>query len=417
MGDAEITEHQIAKCQACGSGDLETVLDLGYQPLCNEFLPKDEAVRPQLFYPLCLLHCSRCLLVQLNYVIPTEQAFGDQYTYLTGSSRTLVEFYSRLAHKLVDKLNLTPGDVVVEIGSNDGTFLKAFQSLGMEVLGIEGAKKSAAVATENGIPTLDGFFGKGTAAAIKDYLPKGRKIRLIAAMSVLAHTDNINDFLPEVRSLMEPDTVFISQSHWLVELIRKVEFGTIYHEHLRYYTLGSLVHLFESHNLTIHDAEVTEFYGGSILAYASEHPGPRSERFLSLLEEEEQINIVQALKDMKQVLLSNKARLLNLLVDMKMSGKSVAGIGAPMKASTLLNFYGITSDLVEYIGEVNELKVGTVVPGVHIPVVHEDVLFREQPDYAILLSWNMANDIIPKYRSMGYKGKIILPVPQLEVIE
>jgi SAM-dependent methyltransferase len=353
----------------------------------------------------------------LDYVIPTEYAFGDQYTYVTGSSNSLVNYYSDLAARLVKKYDLQPGDAVVEIGSNDGTLLKAFQSHGLEVLGIEGAAKSAALALEAGVPTLVQFFGKGTERLVRNTLPNEAKIRLIFAMNVLAHTDNINDFLPEVGALMEPDTVFVSQSHWLVELVRKFEFDTIYHEHLRYYTVGSLMRLFETHGLSMADVEINDFYGGSILCYAAKGPSAQSNGLRSVLKQEEELDVVQSLKDMKRVLLSNRARLCNLLVDLKESGNRIVGIGAPMKASTLLNFYGITPDLVEYIAEVNPLKVGTVVPGVRIPVVHEEVLFRDQPDYALLLTWNMAKDIVPKLRSLGYQGKFIIPVPELEVIE
>ena len=287
----------------------------------------------------------------------------------------------------------------------------------MRVLGIEGAKHALEAATANGVPTLDRFFGKGIAAAIKDRLPKYGRVRLIVAMNVLAHTDNINDFLPEVVGLMEADTVFVSSSHWLVALVQKFEFDTIYHEHLRYYTLKSLMQLFQRHRLGMVDAEITDFYGGSILGYAVKDANGQSERLLSILEQERQVDIIGSLKSMKQVLLNNKARLIGLLVELKRDGKRTVGIGAPMKASTLLNFYGVTSDLVDYLAEVNPLKVGTVVPGVRIPVVHEDVLLRDPPDYAIVLAWNMAGDIIPKYRSLGYSGKFILPVPKLEVIE
>lgn len=370
-----------------------------------------------MYYPLCLVHCPKCSLIQLDYVIPTEYAFGDQYTYVTGSSNSLVNYYAELAARLVRKYGLQPGDSVVEIGSNDGTLLKAFQSHGLEVLGIEGAEKSAALALEAGVPTLVQFFGKGTAEQVKETLPKNSRIRLVFAMNVLAHTDNINDFLPEVRALMEPDTVFISQSHWLVELVRKFEFDTIYHEHLRYYTVGSLMRLFERHGLSVNDVEVTDFYGGSILCYAVRGQSSQSNELISVLKQEEDLDVLQSLTEMKKVLLRNRARLCSLLVDLKESGKRTVGIGAPMKASTLLNFYGITPDLVEYIAEVNPLKIGTVVPGVRIPVVHEDVLFQDQPDYAILLTWNMAKDIIPKLRSLGYRGKFIMPVPDLEVID
>jgi SAM-dependent methyltransferase len=404
------------KCQSCGTAELERVLDLGYQPLCNEFLPIGDASQPQTYYPLCLAYCHQCTLVQLDYVIPTEYAFGDQYTYLTGSSRSLVSYFSDLAKKLVDRFGLQPGDAVVEIGANDGTFLKAFQELGMNVLGIEGAKQSSSIAVANGVPVIENFFGKGTAAEIKKRLPEGAKIRLVLGMNVLAHTDNINEFLPEVVQLMEPGATFVSQSHWLIALIQKFEFDTIYHEHLRYYTLGSLMNLFQRHGLNINDAETNDFYGGSILVYASPGSDSRTDGVSSVLAQEEETNVYQSLKDMKQVLLGNKSKLLSLLVDLKASGKRVTGIGAPMKASTLLNFYGVTADLVEYIGEVNELKVGTVVPGVRIPVVDEKIMFQEQPDYAILLSWNMADYLVPKFREMGYLGKFILPVPEVEVV-
>jgi hypothetical protein len=396
---------------------LERLLDLGYQPLCNEFSPVEDAPGPQTFYPLCVCYCHECSLAQLDYIIPTEVAFGDQYTYLTGSSESLIKYYSELALKLVDKFSLHAGDTVIEIGSNDGTFLKAFQTLGLNVLGIDGARKSSDIALTDGIPVIQQFFGQGIAPAVQERLNPGSKVGLILAMNVLAHTADINDFLAGVTQLMEPNTAFVSQSHWLAALTRNFEFDTIYHEHLRYYTLNSLTRLFEKHGLYIEDAEITDFYGGSILAYAGKSASAGSEGVTSILAEEAKADVVQSLRDMKQVLLTNRAHLLNLLSDIRNSGKRVAGIGAPMKASTLLNYYGVTADLVEYLGEVNQLKVGTVVPGVRVPVVHEDVLFQDQPDYALILSWNMADSLMPKFRERGYKGKFILPVPSVEVIE
>ena len=409
-------------CQACGGRDLENVLDLGYQPLCNEFLPGNEPVRPLTFYPLNLCYCHQCTLAQLDYVIPTEFTFGDQFTYLTGASESLVEYFSQLAADLVTRFELKPGDVVVDIGSNDGTFLKGFQALGMEVLGVEGAVQCAEAALSGGVPTLGSFFGKDSAAEVRSHLPEGARVALITAMNVLAHTDNINEFLPQVVDLMDQDTVFVSQSHWLVDLVRKFEFDTIYHEHLRYYTVGSLRNLLSSHGLGIIDVQTSDIYGGSIVVYAKKGSACGAASNLPLLnlpvlEEEEKIDVPGSIKGMKQVLLQNKAKLLNLLVDLMASGKRVIGVGAPMKATTLLNFYGINSDLLEYVAEVNRLKIGTVVPGVRIPVVHEDIVFQDQPDYAMLLTWNMANVIIPNYRRLGYRGKFILPVPQVEVID
>ena len=414
------SKHTQLVCQGCGNVGLERVLDLGHQPLCNEFIPEDEATRPQTYYPLCLCYCHQCKLVQLDYVIPTEVTFGDQYTYLTGSSPSLIKYYDDLAERLHKQLDLNPGDGIVEIGSNDGTFLKAFQRLGMEVLGIEGAKQATALAKEAGVPMIEEFFGTGMAEKVKAKLPAGTNVRLIIGMNVLAHTDNINSFLDEVTKLMGPETTLISQSHWLVALVQKFEFDTIYHEHLRYYTLESLINLFQPHGLNIFDAEITDFYGGSVLSYASQAPAPAPENrppgLKSVLEQEATIDMAEVFTDMSQKLLKNKAELLTLLTDLKLSGKKVVGLGAPMKASTLLNYYGITQDLIEHIGEVNDLKVGTVVPGVRIPVIHESAMFEEEPDYALLLSWNMAEFIIPKIRDLGYKGKFIVPVPELEVI-
>jgi len=415
--DSQSNTHQALKCQVCGLDNLESVLDLGYQPLCNGFSPVSEANRPQVFHPLCLYYCPQCSLVQLGYVLPTRETFGEQYTYLTGSSRSLVDFYDKMAAAFVARFDLGPGDIVVEIGSNDGTFLKSLQSHGLNVLGVEGAERASEVAIEAGIPTLPYFFGKGTSSDVRQHLPPEAEIRLIIAMNVLAHTDNIHDFLPEVAALMGPNTVFASSSHWLIELIRQFAFDTIYHEHLRYYTLNSLMKLFERHGLYITDAEETDFYGGSILGYASRNPESQSSNLKSLMREERQMDVVQSLRAMKLVMLGNKTRLLNLLYELKSTGKRVVGIGAPMKSSTLLNYYGITPDLVEYLAEVNPLKVGTLAPGVGIPVVDEEIFFKEPPDYALLLSWNMAEYIMPKYREMGYKGKFILPVPEPKVIE
>lgn len=393
------------------------MLDLGYQPLCNEFLPADDAPAPQTFYPLCLCYCHECSLAQLDYVIPTEVAFGNQYTYLTGSSESLIKYFTDLAQRLVEQFQLQPGDTVIEIGSNDGTFLKAFQSLGMDVLGIDGANQATDIAVADGVPVIQQFFGKGSAVDVRKRVRPGSKIGLLLAMNVLAHTGKINEFLDETTELMDSDTVLVSQSHWLAALTRNFEFDTIYHEHLRYYTLTSLMNLFERHGLAVVDAEIVEFYGGSVLAFASKSGSGQSEGMKSILAEEADADVVQALRDMNQVLLTNRAELINLLVDIRKSGKRVAGVGAPMKASTLLNFYGVTSDLVEYLGEVNHLKIGTVVPGVRIPVVHEDRMFEEEPEYALMLSWNMADFLIPKFRARGYKGKFILPVPRVEIIE
>lgn len=364
-----------------------------------------------------MVYCKNCSLVQLSYVISTERVFADQYTYLTGTTKSLVEYFDNLANELVRKFGLRKGDIVIDIGSNDGTFLKSFMKLEMNVLGIEGSPKPVAVANANGVKTINNFFGKGISELVIKNLNDSSRVKLITAMNVLAHTDNINDFLEEVKKLMTKDTVFVSQSHYLVKLLENLEFDTVYHEHLRYYTLTSLMKLFSKHNFKIFDAQQSKFYGGSILVYADMNKKPASTNLDSILKFEQGINVKEKFDKMKAMLEKNKLELLQLLFDIKKQGKTAVGIGAPMKASTFLNFYKITPDLLKYLAEVNPLKINTISPGVHIPVVDEEIVFREQPDYALILSWNVADDIIKSYRNKGYRGKFIIPIPSVRIIE
>jgi len=404
-------------CQVCGCSEVQEVLNLGHQPLCNEFKPAHQLNSPEVHYPLTLVYCGNCDLVQLSYVIPTKQVFGDQYTYLTGSTKALVDYYDSLATQLVKGFNLVKGGVVIDIGSNDGTFLRSFKHFGLNVLGIEGSPKPAAVALANGVPTINKFFGKGISDLVKKKVSDPNRIKLITAMNVLAHTDNINEFLDEIKQIMNSETIFVSQSHYLIALLENLQFDTVYHEHLRYYTLRSLIKLFSRNGLAIFDAELVSIYGGSIVVYASlEDEKPVSNRLLTILKREDDIDILKRFQRMKTLILKNKMKLLNLLLRYKKKGKRIVGVGAPMKSSTFLNFYGMTPDLIDYLTEVNQFKIGTLSPGVHIPVVDESLVFREQPDYALILSWNIADQIIESYRRKGFKGKFIIPIPTVRIV-
>ena len=405
-------------CQLCGNTSLEKVMDLGMQPLCNEFFPLDKLNHSQVYYPLELYHCENDGLVQLGYTMPTTQVFGDQYTYLTGSSKTLVDFYNKWAKILVEKLELKPGDTVVEIACNDGTFLEAFQSLGLNVIGIDGASQAVNVAHKKGLNVIQDFFSKGLANEVRNRVPKGSKIRLICGFSVLAHTDGFGDFLAEINSLMTEETTFVSQSHWLRDLVQENEFDTIYHEHLRYFTLASLRAAHSRFGMNLYDATVTEFYGGCIFAYASLDQSLKlSDEAKEILAEEEKLNMVESLKKLNLKLPKRRIEILSFLTELRKDGSKIVGIGAPMKCATFLNYLGIGPELIDYLLEMNPLKVDTAVPGVRIPVFDECLLFEEQPEYAFLFSWNMAKDIIPKLKKKGYKGKFITAIPELKIIE
>lgn len=405
-------------CQICNFGPLERIFDFGYQPLCNRFLPADKINQPQIYYPLCLYYCFRCMLGQLGYILPTSEVFSPDFNYLSGATRSVVRFFAEFAAQAKQRFRLSERDLVLDIGSNDGSLLKEFQKFGIKVLGIEGAPKPAQLAIEAAIPTIVSFFDKGIKRRILEITKPSKIPRLITAFNVLAHTDNIHSFLEEVVELMDEETVFVSQSHYFMNLLRRSEFDTIYHEHLRYYTLTAMVKLFQMHGLTIFDADLNELYGGSLFVCARRHsnPVPASGTFLALKQDEETCDIAKAFEHFRSEACRISMELPKLLSDLRQSGKRVVGIGAPMKSSTLLNLCRITRDLVSYLAEVNPLKVGTYSPGACLPVLHEDVFFRDHPDYALILAWNATEDIVPTFRARGYKGGFILPLPELKVV-
>lgn len=399
-------------CQVCGSDKLKEVLNLGLQPLCCAFKSADQRDKPETFYPLVVMYCEDCDLAQLSYIIPTKEVFAEEYFYLSGTTKSLVAYFINLAKDLVKRFNLQKGDIVIDIGSNDGTFLRAFKDLGMEVLGVDGSIVPADIAIGNGIPTIKQFWGKGMSDVVKEKVSDPKRIKLITAMNVLAHNDCVNDFVEEIRKTMNPDTIFVSQSHYLIRLFEKLQFDTIYHEHLRYYCLRNLLNLYNLHKLHIFDAEVYDIvYGGSLVVYASLDARSQTDGFNKLLSHEQSLDLEEEFEKLRKFVLTNKRELLALILDLKKQGKRIIGAGAPMKCSTFLNFFGITPDLLDYATEVNELKWGTLVPGVHVPVVDENLVFIEQPDYALILAWNIKDQIMENYRKRGFKGKFIIPIP------
>lgn len=398
-------------CQVCGSSNIVEVLNLGYQPLCCSFKrPNNE---PETFYPLVVFHCRDCDLGQLSYVIPQEEVFQEEYFYLSGTTKSLVEYFNNLAKDLVKRFHLKKGDIVIDIGGNDGTFLKPFKEMGMEVLNIDGSVVPANIAIGNGIPTIKEFWDKGMAEKVKEIVSDPKRIKLVTAMNVLAHNDCVNDFVEEIRKIMNPDTVFVTQSHYLIRLFEKLQFDTVYHEHLRYYCLRSLLHLYKRHGLHIFDAEVYDIvYGGSLVVYATLKPQEQTKGFETLLEHERKLDLEEEWKRLSKFVKEKKRELMMLLMDLKKQGKTIIGSGAPMKCSTFLNYFGITPDLLDYATEVNELKWDTIVPGVHIPVRDENLVFSDpQPDYALILAWNIKDQIMANYRKKGFKGKFIIPIP------
>ena len=415
-------EHDLAVgkincCQVCGSTNLQLVVDLGHQAPCDSLLWKHQLDKPEKTYPLRFLVCEDCSLGQIDYAVAPEELFFPDYPYRSGITATLVEKLSKTAASTLTRFKFPENTLVMDIGSNDGTVLSAFKERGMRVLGVE-ATNIAKIANENGIETLQAFFNDQLATKVrKSHGAAGA----ICATNVFAHIASLGSIMRGVSHLLEEGGVFVTESHYLLDLLKTVQYDSIYHEHLRYYTLKSLIVLFDQYNFTVTDVERIDNYGGSIRVFAvkgTEHPVSAAVR--DLLNEEEQAGLygMEVYREFATKLLSARRDLLALVIQAHAEGKKVVGIGCPGRASTLMNFTGLAPDLVPYIAEQStSLKLGLYLPGLHVPIIDEKNMFDEQPDYAIMLSWHYADPIIKKLREKGLKSKIIVPLPELTVLE
>lgn len=404
-------------CQVCGSEKLHLVVDLGHQPPCDSLLWSPQLDDAEKSYPLRFLVCEDCSLGQIDYAVAPEELFFPDYPYRSGITATLVDKLSQTAVSTLSRFKLPENALVMDIGSNDGTVLSAFKERGMKVLGVE-ATNIAKIANENGIETLQAFFNEELASEVHQSYGTAS---VICATNVFAHISGLGSIMRGVSSLLDDGGVFVTESHYLLDLLETNQYDSIYHEHLRYYTLKSLIVLFEQYNFTVTDVERIDNYGGSIRVFAVKGAGREvSAAVTALLEEEEKAGLydLEVYRTFAQRLITAKRDLLTLVVSACSQGKKVVGIGCPGRSSTLMNFTGLAPDLVPYIAEQStSLKLGLFLPGLHVPIIDEKVMFEEQPDYAIMLSWHYADPIIQKLRAKGLKSKIILPLPEVTVIE
>jgi hypothetical protein len=401
----------VRSCQICSGGKLRVIISLGHQPPSDEFLSEEMKDIPYKVYPLDLLFCESCNLVQLGYSVDPSVLFRE-YAYNTGSSAELKKQFSELTSSLAKKYNLSGNDFAVDIGSNDGTLLEGFKSLEIKVLGID-PSSATSLAKQKGIPTLVEFFDESSANRV---IKEHGLAKIITATNVLAHVDKLSSFMKGISLMLAKDGVFISESHHLLNMVTKMQYDQIYHEHLRYYSLKPLMQLFNNYDLDVISVEEVSTHGGSIRVYAA-HKGayPVEKSVLVLLEKEERAGLYdyRTYQTFAGRIVDSKHELLELLLRLKKDGNTVVGIGAPAKGNTLLNYCQIHADLIPYLAEHSSLKIGKFAPGSLIPVVSENRVFEEQPEYGLVLSWNLKDFIIPKLRNKGYNGKFIIPGEKL----
>lgn len=409
------TSSVVENCQICKSSNLKSVLFLGYLPPVNQLHQIGARPKEQPSYPAELLYCPKCNLVQLGLIVDPTVIFPKEYPYTSSTTKILRDNFANLGEEVREMIGLDKDDLVVDIGSNDGTLLSNFK-IHAKVLGIT-PEDIGKLAIEKGIPTILEYFRKDVVDKVKN---KYGKAKIITAANVFAHIEDVNEVLENIKSLLKPDGIFISESHYLFSLIKTIQYDTIYHEHLRYYSLASLNYLMNLHQLEIFHARQIPTHGGSIRVYAAKsglYPVKKSVSAILSKEKNETTDIKNLLRFKDNVVLS-KLELLKLLFDIKKAGKSIFGISAPSRASTLINYVGLDQDILDYVVEVGgSYKIGKYIPGTLIPIVDEKELYSKQPEYALLLSWHIAKELMPKLKSNGFKGSFIIPLPKPKVIK
>lgn len=401
-------------CFICGEKKLYKFLSLGHQPPSDAFLRPEDLLKPEATYPLELCLCESCYLVQLNYAVDPKKLFRD-YVYNTGSNNSLKKSFENLVNNLVKRFNLSASDLAVDIGSNDGTLLSYYLPHKVKILGID-PSSATKLALNNNLPTIVDFFSRKLVAKV---VKKYGQAKIITATNVFAHVEKLDDFVAGVKDLLAADGVFISESGYLLDFIEKLQYDSIYHEHLRYYSLKPLEILFKKFGLEIVDAERGTIHGGTIIVYAAKK-GKRqaSNRVAELISQEENFGLYkkETFINFANSVKKNKLAIQKLVIDLKSQGKNIVGIGAPAKGNTLINYCNLDKEMVDYLAEKSELKIGMFSPGAHIPVIDESRLFKNQPAYALMLAWNIADELIPKLKNKGYRGKFIIPHPEPKII-
>lgn len=416
MADYVSSSHPIESCQICKGGTLKSKLFVGYIPPVNTMPEVGTVPEEQPAFPLELVRCSSCGHVQIGLEVDAEVLFPYSYPYLSGTTRILRENFANLYTETCKVIDLGADDLIIDIGSNDGSLLINFHEGGHRVLGVE-PSKAGEVARERGVDTMTAYFNLNTARQV---IGVQGKAKVMTAANVFAHIAQPHNVVEAILELLDDDGIFISESHYLGDLLETVQYDTIYHEHLRYYHLGSLMTLFEQHGLEIFKVQRIPTHGGSIRVYTA-RKGQREidASVAELLAEEEAKGVINgtALDDFRDRVIQSKLDLHALISPIKKAGEKIYGIGAPSRASTLINYVGIDDGLLDCVLEVSSShKLNKYIPGTRIPVLDEQKLFDDQPEYALLLSWHIADDLIAILKKKGFKGKFIVPLPEPHII-
>ena len=405
----------ISCCRSCGSTNLEVFLDLGITPLADRLVRADATDAEEPIFPLQTAFCRDCTLVQITETVDPEVLFADAYPYYSSFSPALLE-HSRLnAEDLIGRRSLTSDSLVIELASNDGYLLKNYVAAGIPVLGIDPADGPAAAAEKIGVPTRNAFFTKALADELAN---AGTRADVVHGNNVLAHVADTNGFVAGIRSILKDDGVAVMEAPYLKPLIDHIEFDTIYHEHLCYFSVTALDKLFRRHGLYLNEIKHLSIHGGSLRLYVE--PIERvtdSVRDQMRIEAETGLTGPDYYRDFSTRVDGLKSKLLKMVHELKAEGKTIAAYGAAAKGATMINYVGLDADTIDFVVDRNVHKQGKLMPGMKIPIRPPEALIEDRPDVTLMLAWNFADEILAQqadYRAAG--GKFIIPVPEPKLV-
>lgn len=412
MGD----HTTIRGCRGCGGQDLVPVIDLGRMPLADALLGDDQQIESEQRYPLTVVFCDGCTLVQILETVPPDVLYPDDYPYYSSFSDALVEHARRNVDGLIDRYGVDEDSLVVELASNDGYLLQWFAARGIPVLGIDPAAGPAQAATDRGVPTMCEFFGPYVAERL---VAEGTRADVVVGNNVLAHVPDQNVFVASIREILTPTGSVVMEFPYVKDLVDRCEFDTIYHEHHCYFSVTSVRALFERHGLHLTEVEHLDIHGGSLRAHfsAAGEPEESVARFLAS-EIAEGVTERSYYADFADRVRGVGAALVELLDDLRSDGSTIAGYGAAAKGAMMLNYSGVGRERIDYVVDRNVHKHGKLMPGAHLPIVGPERLETDPPDYLLLLAWNFREEIVRQQAAFADAGgRFIVPVPHPTVLE
>ena len=417
MTVSDLKPGVIKECQICRSKKIYEILNLGHSGLCDSLLKKEDLNKHEKSYPLKLFRCRKCHLLQINYVVNNEEVFHLEYPYKSGITKTLKDLLHSTSKYSVDNFKFSKKPLAIDIGSNDGTLLEGFKNHGFNVLGIE-PTNIAKLANKKGIKTIQKFFDYKTAQFIKK---KYHKAEVITGTNIFAHINKLDSLMKGVKNLLNPNNgIFVSESHYAVNILDEMQFDSIYHEHLRFYLLKPLIFLLNKYGFNVIDASRIPNYAGSIRVTATLNkkikPNKNIKQILDM-EEKEGFYSEKKYKQYAKKVIKVRKDLNEMLWKLKLNKKKIVGVGCPGRSITLLSYCNISNQLIDYIAEQNSsLKLNMFTPSTHIEIIDEKHMIKKQPDYALILSWHYGKNVMKNLRNKGFKGKFIMPLPKPRII-